>query len=137
MALWVFRCFLLAGKRDVMRDWYCGLSAKGQAKFDTVLEHLRDTPHGQWTTNWVFPLTGYDGIFEFKFRVRNIVHRPLGCYGPERSEFTFLIPAREHGNRFEPIDAPDIARIRQAQIKIVGRTHECNFEDCDSEETEA
>ena len=118
-----------------MREWYCGLSDQGQAKFDTMLEHLRDTPHGQWPTNWFLPLTGYDGIYEIRFRVRNRLQRPLGCYGPERHDFTFLIPAREHGDRFEPINAPELAQERKALIVIPGRTRECNFEDCDTEET--
>ena len=48
-------------------------------------------------------------------------YRPLGCYGPDRNEFTLLIGAKEIGSKFEPKDAPNKAMERQRLIFQDGR----------------
>src|SRR5690349_7024534 len=102
MPLWVFKCFLSENGRDVIDAWYQELAPAAQAKFDTILEHLRDAPHTQWSTHFVYPLTDSDGIYEIRFKIRNVLYRPLGFFGPSRHEFTLLVPAREQGDRFVP-----------------------------------
>ena len=69
-------------------------------------------------TPYFTPLTGYSGICEIKFIVQNIQYRPLGCYGPEKNEFTILIGAREEGDRFNPRNAPKIALIRRKEVIV-------------------
>ena len=77
--LWTFKCFLNARGVDLFDIWYNELSDQGQAKLDVVVEHFRDKPHTKWGGNYFFPLTGYSGIFEIKFRDANVVYRPLGA----------------------------------------------------------
>ncbi|SRR6266446_4080297 len=126
--LWTFKCFLNARGVDLFDIWYNELSDQGQAKLDVIVEHFRDKPHTKWGGNYFFPLTGYSGIFEIKFRDANVVYRPLGCFGPDRRDFTFLIGAREQGDEFLPPNAPVIAMQRMEIIKAVRtRAHECNF----------
>lgn len=128
MPPWVFKCFVSETGADYFADWYESLPPKAQAKFDTLLEHFRDTPHTQWSTNHFFPLTSHGGIYEIRFRINKILYRPLGCFGPERSEFTFLVPAREHGDAFEPRNAPELADDRRGIIlRDKERAHECTF----------
>ncbi len=126
MALWIFKCFLSEAGTDLIDDWYRDLPEAAQSKIDTILEHLRDTPHVQWPTNIVKPVG--DGILEIRFQVRNVLHRPLGFFGPDRGEFTFLTPAREQGNRFVPPNARGIA-IERMEIVLMnkGRARECQF----------
>jgi hypothetical protein len=128
MVLWVVKCFLSEHGRDVIDEWYCALSASAQRKFDTILEHLRDTPHTQWSTHLVYPLADSDGIFEIRFKIRNVLYRPLGFFGPDRGEFTLLVPAREQGNDFVPRNAKTLAEERKnIVLNDRGRAHECGF----------
>ena len=70
MALWTFKCFLSEQRRDLIDEWYQELPPAAQAKFDTLLEHLRDTPHAQWNSDIVCRLTDSDGIYEIRFHYR-------------------------------------------------------------------
>lgn len=128
MFLWTFKCFLSHAGQDVFDPWYGGLSGNAQAKLDVIVEHFRDKPQIKWGSNHFSPLTGYSGIFEIKFRVANVLYRPLGCFGPERMDFTFLIGANEQGDKFVPRNAPDIAFDRMGILKADRRrARECDF----------
>jgi hypothetical protein len=128
MALWTFKGFLSENGRDIFKEWYEQLPVGAQAKFDAILEYLRDTPHTQWSTAVVLPLSEAEGIFEIRVKIRNVLYRPLGCFGPDRGEFTLLVPAREHGNRFEPRNAIALAEARRTLVlNDKGRAHECDF----------
>src|SRR5438132_13951361 len=105
MPLWTFKCFLSEGGRDLIDDWYAELPPKAKAKFDNLLEHFRDNPHHKWGNNYLKALVGYDGIFEIRFQIQNVLYRPLGYFGPQRGNFAFLIGALEQGDRFVPPDA--------------------------------
>lgn len=112
----------------MINDWYYELPPGAQRKFDTILEHLRDTPHTQWSPHLVYPLTDSDGIYEIRFKVKNVLYRPLGFFGPKRHEFTLLVPAREQGDCFVPRNAKDLAEERKKVVlEDEGRAHECNF----------
>lgn len=127
MSLWAFKCFTSENGRDLIDEWLEALPIKARAKFLIVIEHLRDNPHTAWVP-FVEPLTGYEQIFEIKFRAARQVYRPLGCFGPSRHDFTVLIGAREHGDDFEPRQAPEIAEQRREVIlRYQERAHECDF----------
>jgi hypothetical protein len=109
-------------------DWYAGLPHKAQAKLDNLIEHFRDNPHHKWGSNYLKPLVGYDGIFEIRFQLLNVLYRPLGYFGPKRGDFTFLVGAWEQGDEFVPRGAPDTAIERRAIIQLdEDRAHECDF----------
>ena len=130
MPRWVFYCFLSEHGRDVIDDWYTGVSVGVQVRFRTILQHLRDTPRLQWNPNLVYPITGerYRGLYEIRFQVRNVLHRPLGFFGPDRGHFTLLMPAREQGNQFIPRNALETARERmQIVMNDRRRICECRF----------
>jgi hypothetical protein len=128
MNLWIFKGFLSESGRDLFQEWYEQLPERAQAKFDTILSYLRDTPHTQWPTTIVYPLSGTHGIYEIRFKIRNVLYRPLGFFGPNRGEFTFLVPAREHGNTFEPKNATVLAEERKIIVlNDQRRAHECDF----------
>jgi len=127
-ALWTFKGFLSENGRDIFQEWYEQLPERAQAKFDTILEYLRDTPQTQWSTTLVLALTETEGIFEIRFKIRNVLYRPLRCFGPGRGEFTLLVPAREHGNAFEPKNAIALAAARRRIVlQEKGRARECHF----------
>lgn len=129
MSLWTFKCFLDESEQDVMDEWYEDeLTVKAQARFDKILEHFRDSPLQSWGGNYFKQLEGCEGIYEVRFTVNNIVHRPLGCFAPFQSDFTFLIGAREQGDRFVPKTAPEIAQKRRdILLNDYSRAYECSF----------
>ena len=77
------------------------------------MQHLVDQPREAWIPPLVKPLTGYPGIYEIRFRIRKVVYRPLGFFGPGPNEFTFLIPATERDSKLCPLDAGQIALDRK------------------------
>lgn len=111
---WTFKCFKSSSGTNEIRKWLRALPEKDQAKIDArirqleILKTLREP--------YVKPLTGYAGLFEIKVFSGNVQYRPIGCYGPERREFTILFGAIEKGNRFEPRNAPDTAYARSQLI---------------------
>lgn len=128
MSLWIFKCYCSPSDQDPVGDWYNGLSDVARAKFDTRLEFFRDNPHTSWGPERFKPLVGFEGIYEVRFQVKNVLYRPLGYFGPGRREFTFLVPAREQGDRFVPRDAPELAEQRKKKIELgEASTYECCF----------
>jgi hypothetical protein len=129
MALWLFKSYLDENGADVIANWYATeLNVKEQARFDKLLEHFRDNEQTEWGGNYFKPLSGYDGIFEIRFEVQNILWRPLGFFGPNRSEFTILVGAREKGDAFIPKSAPNTAlKRRDIVLKDNSRSYECSF----------
>lgn len=128
MVIWTFKCYLDENGEDVMNEWYESLPPKAQARFDKILEHFRDSPLTAWGSNYFKQLEGYDGIYEVRFTVNNIVHRPLGCFAPYQCDFTFLIGAKEQGDKFIPRTAPETAQKRRDIIlKNAERAYECSF----------
>lgn len=124
MKEWTIKVF--GEKKSDVDDWINVLSPKAHARMDTIINHMEITK--DWTrTAYFSPLKGHRGINEIKFTVQSIQYRPLGCYGPGNKEFTILIGAIEQGDRFNPINAPLIAKNRRNDIRD-GReqTHEYN-----------
>jgi hypothetical protein len=112
-----------------MNAWYENeLTVKAQARLDKILEHFRDSPHTSWGSNYFEQLKGYEGIYEVRFTVNNIVYRPLGCFAPFSGDFTLLIGAKEQGDTFVPKTAPEIAeKRRDIIIENPLRAYECSF----------
>jgi len=123
MNIWTFKIYV--NQNNDVSSWLDGLPHKAKARLDLILRHMEITK--DWTqTPYFTPLTGYNGISEIKFIVQNIQYRPLGCYGLASNEYTILIGAREKGNRFEPINAPEIALSRKKEV-FEGRSHTIEY----------
>lgn len=113
MKIWTFKIFV--NQNNDVDGWIRNLSTKARARLDAILRHMGITK--DWTrTPYFSPLTGYRGIYEIKFIVQNTQYRPLGCYGLGKNEFTILIGAWEIGDRFEPLDAPEMALTRRQEV---------------------
>lgn len=132
MTCYVFKTFITEGGDHVFDLWYRTLLPEAQAKFDTRIEYLRDTPAHQWNPKCAKHLTDSDGIYEIRFHADRIQYRPLGFFGPKRQDFTLAFPATEKGDKFVPKDAIEHAETRK---KIVLKDHQraciCKFEDED------
>ena len=98
------------------------IDAGVKAKIDNILLNLSGMNNLGYPLK---PLKGNEnrGLYELPFEVNNVQYRPLGCYGPARHEFTFLILAtKKQGKRrkdtnWYPGSATQVARARTGIIK--------------------
>jgi hypothetical protein len=114
---WTFRSFISGGDRCVVQAWYDDQEPEVKAEFDTALERLRVLPPERWDWPYVGKLRKEcSGLIEIRFKVNNVQHRPLGCTGPLRLEFTILFFATERGNKIHPRSACATALRRKTLV---------------------
>lgn len=101
------------GSSDLV-EWHTSLDEKGKAIFAARMEYLCACPSESWPTSYCRPLDG--GISEIRFKDRRVQQRPLGYFGPNIKEFTFLYPAIERGGKLVPKDAINRAKIRKELV---------------------
>lgn len=96
-------------KTDLIAEWLSELPKKDRFRIESILVFLasqriwRNIPY-------VKKLTDCDDIHEIIITYNNIQYRPLGCYGPEKDEFTLLVGATKKGKIWVPKDAKTIAK---------------------------
>jgi hypothetical protein len=88
---------------------------KAKAKIDRALLQLTATL--LWTRPAASNLDDYPGIVEIRVRWMNTQYRILGYRGPDYRQFTLLFPALEQGDKFKPLNAPDIALPRMGIVE--------------------
>ena len=100
---------------DVVTIWYENHQNLPvvRARVDAIMMHLRCQNREGWTRQYYDTLR--DGVGEVRFKVNRINYRPLGFFGPNRNEFTFLYFSTKT-NRFDPVNAIDIAVERRQQV---------------------
>lgn len=110
---WTFMDFISDRGENLIRSWLDGLPEVVQAKIDDRLKTLRAMPifPPQYISNY----KGHDKILELRVSHCGVQYRPLGCHGPGRGEFTFLIGAIEKGGKI-PKGTLESAERRRAQI---------------------
>lgn len=115
MKEWNFRVFIDERGHCDFFEWRKNMPPKARARMGQIISHMEIVK--DWTnTPYYTPLTGYEGIGEIKFIVQNRQYRPLGCRGPNNRDFTLLVGAREKGDRFEPLSAPETAKKRREMV---------------------
>jgi len=98
------------------KAWTEGLEKVQRAKLNERLDKLEQ--HGDGLLPQVLSPTHVAGIL--KLRVHgNVQLRPLLCRGPVRvrHEFTLLMGAKEIGDKWSPLDAPERAEHKKNEIK--------------------
>jgi len=119
MSLFCIKKYIEPDKSSDLEVWYNELDDAGKAVFAARMEYLT----AQKAENWNMPYFRQldHGISEIRFKCKKVQQRPLGYFGPNRGEYTFLFPAKEKGDKFIPTDAITRARERK---HIVGETPE-------------
>ena len=111
----LLRALQLDDGADVVTIWYENYQHLPvvRARLDTRMMHLRY----QNREGWVRPNydTLRDGVGEIRFKANQVNHRPLGFFGPDRGDFTFLFFAIKT-DVFDPANAIDIAVERRQQV---------------------
>lgn len=98
MSVWTFYNFVDAREKSVIKKWMND-EIPWEAKLNINTKLLIMRAMEKWPRDWVIPYKGFPGIFELRFPWNKVQYRPLGCYGPERREFTLLIGAIEKGGK--------------------------------------
>lgn len=93
-------------------EWYESLDPAGKSDFVVRLEFIANcNSPSDLIAAYCKPLE--DGISEVRFKSRKVQQRPLGYFGPQRKDYTFLLPAIEKGGKFIPKDAIKRAKDRK------------------------
>jgi hypothetical protein len=130
MSLWTFLDYLGASGENMIVAWLQEIHSaktrtKVSARMDAKIEHVSVLEQRDWPRYLFTELAGFPGILEMRFTYNNVQYRPLGFFGPDRYEFTFLIGAIEKNSRFIPPNAPDTALARKDIVESdKGRTSE-------------
>jgi hypothetical protein len=121
---WEFRDYLDGRMRNVIREWIDTLPIAAQAKVDAMIILLQASPIWPWPQQYFSALRGYKNIYEIRAGSCGVQYRPLGCYGPGRSEFSILIGSIEKGGKLPKGDCETAVRRREIVLSDRGRTCE-------------
>jgi len=126
MAVWTFFDYLEERGQCAIREWLDSLPVKARVKIEERIRYLKNLQ--VFEPKFVTPLQEDTDILEIRAESGNVQYRPLGCYGPERKEFTLLVGAIEKGGKLEPRSVVKTAASRRkivlADKKDRKRTHE-------------
>jgi hypothetical protein len=125
MPEWSFRDYLTTNGTNEIKSWIESLPKAAQAKIDYILLVLRGSRN--WPPQYVSALVDWDDIYEIRVVANGVQYRPLGCYGPERREFTLLIGAVEKGGKLPRAALEAAVQRRKIILSDRGRTDEHRF----------
>src|SRR5882724_5141584 len=125
MPEWMFRDYLRANGANEINSWIDSLPKSAQAKIDYILLVLRGSRN--WPPQYVSAYVDWDDIYEIRVVANGVQYRPLGCYGPERREFTLLIGAVEKGGKLPRAALEAAVQRRKIILSDRGRTDEHRF----------
>jgi hypothetical protein len=116
MKIWSFKVFVSdSGSREI--DGWLDAQPKGaKAKINKIITYLEISDISKWVRPYVAKLKGSDNIWEIRAVFGNVQYRPLGCFGPQKDQFTLLVGAIEKGGRLEPINVIEVAEQRRNLI---------------------
>lgn len=92
---WIFFEFVSDAGEAQFSLWLHAQPEEAQAAIDTRIVMMMRLSKQQWSSKWIQPYKGYDKLLELRITQNKIQYRPLGCFGPDRQEFTILAGAKE------------------------------------------
>lgn len=124
--IWKFKVYISINNVCDFNKWYKDQIPEDRAKIDIFINRLKITE--TWSKKHVRPLTNYSKINELVIKGKKIQLRPLGCFGPQRKEFTILMGATEKNDDFVPKNAPHQAEERQKLVMCDGERYTKDYE---------
>jgi hypothetical protein len=118
---WIFRDYVNEREENEVRRWIDSLPVKrARVKIDVRLRDLQNVDQLKYpyVEKWV----GGSDLYEIRVVFGGVQYRLLGCYGPERSEFSLLVGATMRDDKLEPKNAVSIAKSRMPLIQDRRRT---------------
>jgi hypothetical protein len=122
---WAFRDYRDGRGTNIVHEWIVALPFAAQAKIDSILLILQTMKI--WPAQYVSALTGYQYIYELRIVSSGVQYRPLGCYGPDKGEFTVLLGSIEKSGKLPKSDCKTAIERRKVILEQKGRTCEHDF----------
>jgi hypothetical protein len=114
---WAVKGYSVSETKSVIDEWMSKASDKAKGKFDARLKYLISRLPTDWDDKYAHQLSAKcDGLFEIRFEVDGVAHRPLCFFGPNRLEFTIVLYAIEHNDKLKPSDACQTGQKRKNEI---------------------
>jgi len=128
--MWRLKAFTANFRKTIVTEWHAAQEDDVQAAFEIRLKFLRAQPPIVWQRPYIGKLRKEcKGLYEIRFEVNNVQHRPIGYYSGEH-EFTILAFATERDGQFDPLEICTTARWRKSLIERDRRhAREFTFED--------
>lgn len=101
----------------MIADWYQGLPTDARADFDFVIQELSGTKEWRGTGRTKLLHGKHSGFVEIIFKTNNVQYRPVGCFGPDRRQFSLLVGCSKKQRVYTPPDAFDLAVRRWALLQ--------------------
>lgn len=111
MAYWTIKIFITPRGDNEIHDWLNAQGPKVRAKADKIIRHLEI--EREWRRPYFDKFQGHEKLHEIRINCFGNEYRLIGCYGPERKDFTILIGAIEKNiGKYEPRSVLEIAEER-------------------------
>jgi len=122
--VWTFKVFIEDNGKNVIADWLQQLPSSAQEAIETRLRYLSVTE--KWQRPAFDKLKGIDHIHEIRVKdhLANTEYRLLGCYGPNRKEFTLLIGTSKKGQVYDPKNCFETVARRYKTFKKKGNVYD-------------
>ena len=114
MAVWTFKNYVSERGENDIRRWLDSLPKSVRFKIDTRIRYLQNVRQLKYP--YVEKWTGEEDLYEVRVVFSGVQYRSLGCYGPERRDFTLLIGAVEKSGKLNPREAVTIAKHRMKEV---------------------
>ena len=129
---WAFKDLLDGNNQNAFRQWLDAQPVKVRLKLDSILKHLLVSPN--LNSKFLKKIGGVDGVFEVRITFDKVQYRPLGGYGPNNHEFTFVMGAIEHNDNIRPPSAFKtaeglIADVRNKKRNVCDHVYEKPLKD--------
>lgn len=130
MSEWNFRDYLDQDGGNPIRKWIDKQPKKARAKIDAWILILEGI--SVWPPQYVSALKGCRDVFELRIVQNGVQYRPLGCFGPDKREFTLLLGAVEKGQL--PKSFCEVTQNRR-QIILLDRRRTCEHQFAEEPDT--
>lgn len=122
MARWWMKTYVSESGREAFAQWFKKQTKRCRAKFLRRMAQLSDLPKEKWEAPPHYPYAKRlkrdgKGLWEVRILVEKKQVRPIGYFGPGKSDYTFLIGAEEKSGKFVPKNTIETAQKRKKCIE--------------------
>jgi Phage derived protein Gp49-like (DUF891) len=101
---------------SVIDEWLDEQPDDVRAHFDSDFKHLASVPVADWGLPKVTQLQGYDGILEFRVKLKKVRYRIGGFHGPQAGDVTLCSGWTHSESAKAQRRAMDLAAQRKAMV---------------------
>ncbi len=123
MGYWTIKVFITTRGENEIEAWLNSQGQSVKAKADKIVRHLEIEK--EWRRPYFDKFQDHEKLHEIRITCFGKEYRLIGCFGPQRRDFTILIGALEKGKgKYEPKAVLETAEQRLTLISHEGYTDE-------------